>query len=67
MTVTLLKTSSSEPFAGESELLTLKRIHIKRYNRFIPLERLDSSGSNFPSSPPGRKDNHISEQSVEIT
>ena len=67
MTVTFLKTSSSEPSANEGELLTLKQLHIKRYNRFIPLKILDSSSSNFPSSPPGRKDNHISEQSVEIT
>ena len=28
--------------------------------------RLESSGSNFPSSPQGTKDNHISEQKVEI-
>ena len=67
MTVTFLKTSSSEPSARESGLLTLKQLHIKRHNRFIPLKRLDSSGSNFPSSPPGSKDNHISEQGVEIT
>ena len=59
MTLTVLKISSSEPSARESELLTLKQLHIKRYNRFIPLKRLDSSGSNFPSSPPGTKDNHI--------
>ena len=29
--------------------------------------RLESSGSKFPSSPQGTKDNHISERSVEIT
>ena len=59
MTVTVLKISSSEPSARESELLTLKQLHIKRYKRFIPLKRLESSGSNSPSSPPGTKDNHI--------
>ena len=38
MTVTFLKTSSSEPSANEGELLTLKQLHMKRYNRFIPLD-----------------------------
>ena len=67
MTVTFSETSSSEPSARESELLTLKQLHIKIYNTFIPLERLDNSGSNFPSSPPRMYDSHISEQSAEIT
>ena len=65
VTVTFSETSSS--FACESELWTLKQLHIKRYKTFIPLERLDNSGSNFPSSPPRMKDRQISEESAEIT
>ena len=67
VTVTLSETSSSEPSARESELLTLKQLHIKKYTTFIPKERLDNSDSNFPFSLPRMKDSHISEQSVEIT
>ena len=65
--MTFSETSSSEPSARESELLTLKQLHIKIYNTFIPLERLDNSGSNFPSSPLRMKDRQISEESAEIT
>ena len=67
MTVTFSETSSSKPSARESELLTLKQLHIKIYNTFIPLERLDNFGSNFQSSPPCMKDRHISQESAEIT
>ena len=49
MAMTFLETSSSEPSIRERDLLILNELHIKRCNTFIPPERLDSFGSDFPS------------------